>query len=274
MFVYVWEKLMPKNIVEGVDNIIDESLNITQIGKAPHYDHIKSCLLLKNHPSSFDAYEVICQIYNQVEQNFNHPENRFHLSGPSEQNWRFEKIPYIDENNLSEEKKLEKATAKPAFKDWANQVPTAGGIINSTSDKLRNIDLAHELKIGFYEFIELKIESNTPLFAAFEIIVNGLIYLVSRKNYQDQHLDGKKLLAAKEIILQTLAPRDYYARYKLDWLEKELNRGLSKFLLENFKGKLKMRFAFTSFPDSFNWPCEDAELLNALDNRSVVTWVR
>jgi len=265
---------MPFNIVEGVGSIIDESLNITHIGKTPHYRHGKSCVSLDGPPSSFDAYSVICQVYDQIEQNFTHPDSVVHESGPSEQNWRFEKIPNIAKNNKSMETTLEKTIAKLASLDWVNQVPTSSRVINSDSDKRRNVDLVHRLKTGFYEFIELKVKSDTPLFAAFEITINGLIYLVSRKNYQDQHLDGKKLLTAKEIILQTLAPRDYYARYKLDWLEKELNRGLSKFLLENFKGKLKMKFAFTSFPDSFNWPCEDGELLNALDNRSVVTWVR
>jgi len=206
---------MPKNIVEGVDNIIDESLNITHIGKAPHYRHITSCSLLKSHPPSFDAYNVICKAYDQIEQNFKHPNNRVHESGPSEENWRFKKIPYIDPNNTSPEKQVEKAIAKPVFKDWVNQVPTASGIVTSTSDKLRNIDLVRRIKAGSYEFIELKIDSDTPLFAAFEISINGLIYIASRENYKSEHLVGKELLSAKEISLQTLAPKSFYSRCRL-----------------------------------------------------------
>ena len=263
---------MPFSIVDGIDGIIDDSLDISPTGKPPHYKKRKSCLLLKSHPSSFDAYDVICQIYNQIELNFREPDNRFHLSGPSETNWRFEKIPYINPKNPSSEKQLEKAIANLPDEDWVNQVPTSGGIINSASDKLRNIDLVNRLKKRSYEFIELKMDSDTPLYAAFEITINGLIYLHSRKNYEDHHLEGKELLSAKEISLQTLAPFPYYARYKLDWLEKELNRGLSKFLNQKFKEKLKMKFLFTAFSDNFDWPCKDEKLLDALSNRSAVSW--
>ena len=95
---------MPFSIVDGVNGIIDDSLDIHHIGKSPHYNKRKSCLLLKSHPPSFDAYDVIFQIYNQIEQNFTHPDNRFQLLGPSETNWRFEKITYIDPKNPSGEK--------------------------------------------------------------------------------------------------------------------------------------------------------------------------
>ncbi len=263
---------MPVNIVDGVDSIIDQALSIVDIGKAPHYKHRESCVSLKSNPPSFDAFNLICQIYDQIERNFKDPDNRFHSSGPSEKNWRFEKILNVSTNNYSKEKTLEKTIAEITSSDWVNQVPTASGIINSASDKLRNIDLVRRLKPGFYEFIELKIDSDTPLFAAFEIMVNGLIYLLSRENYVDKGFDTNELLNAKEITLQILAPKNYYARCHLAWLEKELNCGISKFLTEKFGGRLKASFVFTSFPENFMWPCEDRELLSALDKRSAVTW--
>jgi hypothetical protein len=261
------------SIVDGVNEIIDNSLGINLIGKSPHYKHHKSCFLLNSHPPSFDAYDVICRIFDRIEQNFNHAGNRFHTLGPSKVNWRFEKISYIDPKNSSPEKQLEKAVANLPDKDWVNQVPTSGGIMNSASDKLRNIDLVHRFKTGSYEFIELKTDSDTPLFAAFEITVNGLIYLLSRKNYKEQHLDGKELLVAKEISLQTLAPIKYYDRYELDWLEKELNRGLSKFIEKMFKKNLKMNFSFKAFPENFDSSCKNEELLDSLNNRSGACWM-
>jgi hypothetical protein len=263
---------MPFSIVDGVNEIIDDSLDINLIRKPPLYKQPKSCLLLNSHPPSFDAYDVICQIFDRIEQNFNHAGNRSHTLGPSKENWRFEKILYIAPKNTSPEKLLEKAVANLPDKDWVNQVPTSSGVINSASDKLRNIDLVHRLKVGFYEFIELKIDSDTPLFAAFEIIINGLIYLLSRKNYEEHHLDGKELLVAKDIYLQTLAPRKYYSRYKLDWLEKELNRGLSKFIEEIFKENIRMKFSFLWFPENFDCSCKNEKLLYSLNNRSSVSW--
>ena len=260
------------SIVDGVDEIIDRSLGITHIGKAPHYKHIKSCKLLRRNPDSFDGYEILSKIYDRIEKNYQHPENRVHVSGPSRANWRFEKVPNMDPRNPSEEKILEKTIAKWASEDWVNQVPTSSGIINSSSDKLRNIDLVHRLSKGVYEFIELKIKSDTPLYAAFEITINGLIFLLSRVNYKAQWLKEKPMLAANEIILQTLAPGNFYSRFKLDWLEKELNNGLRKIVFEKLQGKLKVRFEFTEFPKEFALPVEKEELLEALAGRSVVKW--
>ncbi len=260
------------SIVDGVDEIIDRSLDIAHIGKAPHYKHIKSCLKLRSKPDSFDGYEVLSKIYDRLEENFQHSENQVHVSGPSPKNWRFEKVLNMDPKNPSEEKILEKTIAKLASEDWVNQIPTSAGVINSSSDNLRNIDLVHRLKECVYEFIELKIKSNTPLYAAFEITLNGLIYFLSRINYKDQWLEEKPMLAANEIFLQTLAPDIYYSRFKLNWLERELNSGLSKLVSEKIKGTLKVKFEFTEFPRGFALPVEEKELLNALEGRSAVKW--
>ncbi len=198
--------------------------------------------------------------------------------GPSEENWRFKKIPNIAKHNRSEEKKLEKAIVKlPSLPDWVNQVPTSSGLIGSSSDKLRNIDLIHRLEGRVYEFIELKVESDTPMYAAFEIVVNGLIYLVSREFYTNQCIDSKEILKARKVHLQTLAPQDYYSRYSLSWLEDELNKGLKTFASEKFNNNFEIDFTFTSFPESFKWPrkdneLKDNELVEALNNRISVEW--
>jgi hypothetical protein len=264
----------PSSIVDGVMYIIDESLNITHIGKAPHFKHKKSCLSLKSTPADFNAGKVISKIYEQLVNNFKDPDNHFHSRGPSDKNWRFEKIPYIAKHNGSKEKTLEKSIAKLPSPDWVNQVPTSSGLIGSSSDKLRNIDLVHSLGKREYEFIELKINSDTPMFAAFEIVINGMIYLLSREFYSNQSIDSKEILNAKKVHLQTLAPQNYYFRYSLDWLEDELNKGLKTFLSEKLDDNIEMDFSFTSFPESFNWPCEDEdnELLKVLDNRVAVKW--
>lgn len=263
---------MAKSITDGVLEIIDEGLNLFHIGKAPHFKHKKSCLILNNTPATFDADKVISKIYEQLVSNLKYSDNRFHSQGPSDKNWRFEKIPYIAKHNGSKEKILEKSIAKLPAPDWVNQVPTSSGLIGSSSDKLRNIDLVHSLGKREYEFIELKVNSDTPMFAAFEIVINGMIYLLSREFYPNQCIDSKEILNARKVHLQTLAPQDYYSEYSLDWLENELNKGLKTFLSEKFNGKFEMDFSFTSFPESFNCSCKDNELLKALDNRVAVKW--
>jgi hypothetical protein len=263
---------MAKSITDGVLEIIDEAFDLSHIGKAPHFKHKKSCLSLKNTPAGFDADLVILQIYEQLVNNLKKPENRFHSWGPSTENWRFKKIPYIAKHNKSKEKTLEKAIAKLPSRDWVNQVPTSSGLVNSASDSSRNIDLAHRLGLRKFEFIELKVESDTPMFAAFEIVVNGLIYLLSTEFYSESCINAKETLSAKVIHLQTLAPPKYYFRYSLAWLEEELNKGLKNLLAVKFDSRIEMDFSFTSFPSSFAWPCEDKELLEALNNRATVQW--
>lgn len=263
---------MSKNVIDGVNNIIDESLGITHIGGSPHYRHRKSCASLIRSPESFDGYKVICRIYDQLEQNFMRPENRFHTLGPSVENWRFEKKLYLDKSNNSKEKTLEKNIVKFGSEDWVNQVPTSSGIISSASDKLRNIDLVRRVEDDVYEFIELKIDSDTPLFAAFEITINGLIYLLSKRHYSEKYLADKEIFLSDKIILKTLAPKSYYSIGDLKWLASELNCGLRNLLNDKFSNKVQMNFTFSAFPENFVWPCDKSKLLHALDNINPVIW--
>jgi hypothetical protein len=89
------------------------------------------------------------------------------------ENWRFAKKTYIADRNTSPEKTLEKTIAKITDADWVNQVPTASGLWNASADTHRNIDLVHRLGPKQYEFIELKVETDTPLKAAMESLIYG-----------------------------------------------------------------------------------------------------
>ena len=272
---------MAKSIIDEVEvnRIIDEGLNLLNIGTAPHFKHKKSCLITRETPATFDANRVVSRIYEQLVANLKNPDNRFYSKGPSKENWRFEKILNIAKHNSSKEKTLEKTIVKlPSLPDWVNQVPTSSGLITSRSDGQRSIDLVHRLGKGAYEFIELKVGSDTPMSAAFQIVIYGLIYLMSRKFYTKKYnkrnikvIDSKEILKARKVHLQTLAPQDYYSGCSLSWLENELNRGLKTLVSGKFNN-IEIDFTFTSFPESFVWPCKDNELVDALNKRSPVEW--
>ena len=87
----------------------------------------------------------------------------------------------ISKNNPSLEKQLEKAIVRDLDEEWTNQMPTASGLVTS-GERQRNIDLAHFRGMREFELIELKVESDTPLFAAIEILKNGITYLFSRRH--------------------------------------------------------------------------------------------
>jgi hypothetical protein len=194
---------------------------------------------------------------------------------PSDQNWRFNKQPKISERNTSKEKILEKRVAKVTGDDWANQIPTASGLLDPYSRHC-NVDLA-ERQCTEYSLLELKWESNNPLYAAIEILRYGLVYLFSRLNRDKLGYNGKKLLAASAIHLRVLAPREYYAEngqnVQLRWLERALSEGVAAAA----NGQLKMDFRFEAFPPDFKLRAfsadgrlnlTDAELLTALNGRA------
>ena len=279
---------MAKRIIDEVDKIIDEGLNLFNIGKDPQYQHKKSCSIAEKHCATFDANEVVSRIYEQLVANLKNPDNRFYSEGPSKENWRFEKKRDLGTHDPNKERGLEKAivnlsdSANFRASDWVNQVPTSHLLITSTSGRNRNIDLVHKLvEEEEYEFIELKVESDTPMYAAFQIVISGLIYLMSRKFYTSQYIDSeeilkvidsKKILKARKVHLKTLAPQDYYSDYSLSWLEDELNKGLEAFVSEKFNN-IEIDFTFTSFPEKFVWPCKNNnELVEALNNRIPVKW--
>lgn len=257
-----------KSILDGVDKIIDRSLGLTRIGarrigKAPHYRHKESCQMLSGSPPpNFDMKALINDIYDRVQS------KRKRL--PSKENWRFEKQTRIGSKNKSLEVKLERAIVRipketwPDADNWGNQIPTASGLMNKSSDKRRALDLVRGRKDGSCEFIELKVNSDNPLYAAMEILTYSALYMFSRKNRGKLGYNKSQnpLLWATntqaniqadnpaDIHLKVLAPCDYYKGYRLDWLENEINSGLKRFLAGPAFDFL-MDFKFEKFPSSF-----------------------
>jgi hypothetical protein len=162
----------------------------------------------------------------------------------SSENWRWEKKTYISENNRSKEKTLEKEIARVSDESWVNQVPTLSGVISTTAERHCNIDLVHRSADSEFEFIELKVDSDTAMFAAFEILKYGAVYVFSRNHASELGYDpAKVLLKARRIMLCVLAPKQYYEPFNLDWLERELSRGLRDLGLSN----VDMDFRFEHF---------------------------
>jgi hypothetical protein len=159
-------------IFEGVDTLIDQHLDVLGVGtNLPHHRY-RACLRRLNaKPESFDISKLLNGIANILKTNWDKNGKR----RGSKENWRWEKQLYIGDANQSREKKLEKAIAARCGEDWINQVPTASGLTSSLGGKHCNIDLVHRLPDETCEFIELKYDCDTPLFAAFEVLKYGLL---------------------------------------------------------------------------------------------------
>jgi hypothetical protein len=80
-----------------------------------------------------------------------------------------------------------------------------------------------------FEFIELKINSNQPLFAVIEIIGYGMIHHFTRNHLSDLGYSNsdKEILEASQIHLKVSAPCNYYTKYDLKWLKDIPDKGLA-----------------------------------------------
>jgi len=179
----------------------------------------------------------------------------------SQENWRFEKRLNIDPKNTNAETILERAIARITDENWVNQVPTASGIDNTGGSHL---DLVHR-RGNSYTFFELKVASNNPIYAAFQAIRHGMIFMFSRIQYQSLYgAPVPEILDASDAALSVLAPYDYYQNDKNDWLwgfEQSLNNGLREFS-KKFRAS-PTSFRFEAFPDNFHWNANDVNQENS-----------
>ena len=110
-------------------------------------------------------------------------------------------------------------------------MPTASGLVGPYSDKRAAVDLVYRSDPGSYALIELKVESDNPLFAAIEILLYGLLLVWSRDNQEKLGYDiaVQPVLAASSVTLSVLAPIAYYSDYDLTSLGTAWNEALVEF---------------------------------------------
>ena len=258
------------SILAHTSEIVVRHLGIGDDGPGqPRFRSKKVALSLGDTPPvGFNCGSMLDEILRQIERNFL---ARKAVRPPSVQNWRFEKKLEISAENKSPEKTLEKTIARIAGPDWVNQVPTSSGLSTSSNDKHRNVDLVYRHDPLRYEFIELKVGSDTPLYAAIEILLNGALYLFARTHLSGGAPPLNAPLLAQHVHLRVLAPAPYYERFQMGWLQSAISGALQEKVSADSRLPDTMDFAFCKFPDSFQWPCSDDALLEALKTRCEVS---
>ena len=98
---------------------------------------------------------------------------------PSSENWRMVEQTNQWTEGHSEEVDLERFLVKARLRpsEWWNQVPIASAL---GGGRRQCIDLVHARGNGCYDFVELKVKSNTPIYAAVEVLQYGYFWLLSR----------------------------------------------------------------------------------------------
>lgn len=203
----------PTSLIDGVEAAACEALGIARLR---HRSALKSL----GHQSAVDLAELVHRVIS-ANWTAGRAGNNKERSG---QNWRWMLQPQIGVANRSPEVVLERgiagACARAGRSDWANQIPVASGLIQGAADGRRAIDLVHRHSVRRFEFIELKIASDTPLYAAVELLGYASAWLLARA---DPPARPSVLLEAEQLDLRVLAPAGYYAPFDLRNLEAALN---------------------------------------------------
>lgn len=239
-----------QGIFVDTTQIIEETLRL-KAGESIR--HKRVALGLRGPPSGFGGFtQMIRDVYGSVE-------SRRTGRPVSRENWRSERQLRLHPDNRSPEVLLERSIARLSeyglLREWYNQVPVASGFVNTRDDKRAAVDLVR-WSGGELWLVELKWESDTPLFAAFEILRYGVAFLYAWVNRPELGYGEKELLSATRVSLRVLAPMKFYEEYELGWLRSELSEGIGAVALEQSRGRLSMDFAFDSFPPDFRLPVE------------------
>lgn len=175
---------------------------------------------------------------------------------PSEKNWVYRSCETCSGKTLdakgevSLERALVQASKKRGRGQWGNQIPIASGLVNSNIGRRSAIDLVRKGTGGGYEFVELKVESNSPLYAAVEILQYGFVWLLSRRNKEALDYGVGTLLDAEDVRLNVLAPTPYYQEVVLGPFQSGVSSAVSEI---GGREGVSMTFRFVQFPEDFKW---------------------
>lgn len=199
----------PVSLFGGVEDEINRVLGVGDYRRGPDARTLQA-----RPPSRASGAELVTRAFAVVRKNFPrilaNPDRRF-----SSQNWRMHSPKvHSDPKNTSPETLLERglvaACVAVGRRDWWNQVPVASGLVSSTAGRRRAIDLVRERNPGAFDFVELKVESDSPIYAAVEIMLYGFVWLLSRKAKATLGYPRGTLLDGRDVALSVLAPAKFY----------------------------------------------------------------
>lgn len=219
------------SILTGIDELVEDWLEVGPIGKPPHYRHRAAANELSRRETPITGTRAFLDAsYAQIHTNWLAAIDTGYTN-PSKENWRWKHHPSLRANNSSPELKLERAIVNACGENWSNQMPTASGLTGPAADKRAAVDLVLREDPTSYSLIELKVNSDTPLFAAVEIVRYGLLFVWSKVNQDDLNYEQElqPVLDANTVMLSVLAPADYYSNFELTNLASALNGGLVGF---------------------------------------------
>lgn len=266
-------------LFDGCPELVDRHLRVTNewAGIAPRFKSPTSLLGMTD-DNLPNGIQFVSEIFGRMMSNWG-------VAGcpaaSSLENWRLEKHTNFQDVRRSPEVPLERTISALMDENWANQIPVDSGLLGGG----KTLDLAR-LQDDSVDLIELKVESNTPLSAAVQVLFYGLanVFFQTHRHRVMSTDSAAGLLVAKQIHLRVLAPATYYTRFGSvsSWLhhfESCLNDGLKGFSEKWTRedDPMIVDFRFDSFPCSFVWnqsrhsdPTHRDELRAAVEGRKAL----
>ena len=219
------------SILTGIDELVDSWLEVGPKGTPPHYRQRAAANELTRRETPITGTRAFLEAsYARIHANWLAAIDAGYTN-PSKENWRWKRHRSLGADNSSPELKLERAIVNAYGENWSNQMPTASGLTGPAADKRAAVDLVLREDPTSYSLVELKVNSDTPLFAAVEIVKYGLLFVWSKVNQNNLGYEQKlqPVLAADTVTLSVLAPTDYYINFDLTNMASALNNGLVEF---------------------------------------------
>ncbi|MBL9164611.1 MAG: hypothetical protein JNL18_17925 [Planctomycetaceae bacterium] len=271
-------------IFDGMNEAADQFLLLDDAwsGTPPRFGHLATLLQLSQSSPRFGEENLIDQMFQRCQTAWQAAAEAQRRCRSSE-NWRSAKCLECRDDNPSQEVVLERLLARLTDDTWWNQVPVDSGLLESQGR--RKIDLVHREGDRF-AIVELKVNSNTPLYAAMQVVQYGVAYLFFRRFVLQEIQKGADavcppIMQAAALDLVVLAPAEYYSRFggSPSWLEsfeQQINAQLSASKTREVC-EIPMSFRFESFPVDFKWsldlasdPSEHQQVVDALHHRQRV----
>lgn len=221
----------------------------------------KTTAIRFNQSRPFDGVAAIRNLFNSLD----HPGWRNQEQAGQNWQWKNDKQTF---KTRSPEVILERTVAfrgNTIKNEWTWQMSTSSGIQKQPRErynalnKRRAIDLVRNNGNGSFTFVELKVGSDNPLYALFELIGYALAYLHARQNGWHGGDPDNDVFKASEIKLVVLGPERWYQyhlrgkhaerqQFNLKWMLPSLIEGLESI----GGGKLTFSISFEKFDDPVN----------------------
>lgn len=198
------------------------------------------------------ASEIFDVLFRTLEHRWH---SRVRSKPPSLKNWRLEKVLSIEPSNPSAEVQLEKCFSRVSGEAWGNAIRTSSGVFGTYAGKKANIDLGWK-QMDCMTFIELKWDSNSTSYAAFELIGYAMAWLQARTRSSEmgylEYGELRDVLRFENTHWIVLAPQCYFDKQDKEHLsrfETWIDQNMRRFF--RFKDdRLTPIFSFIGLPSS------------------------